>query len=119
MPANRLVSVKTPQTIAEPVVKPTSTPTMIIVPVYASGGPLSGWKLQFTLRWDATMKPMPAETEHDSVPTWTRRGCASATAAAASIAMPATDDKKDLGDTFLPQLTTISRLLTHPETERN
>jgi hypothetical protein len=48
---------------------------------------------------------MPAETEHDRVPTWTRRGCASATTAAASMAMPATADKKYLGDMFLPQLT--------------
>jgi hypothetical protein len=62
---------------------------------------------------------MPAETEHDRVPTWTRRGWASAATAVASIAMPATDDKKDLEDTFLPQLTTISRLLTNPETDRN
>jgi len=30
---NRFVSVKTPQTIAELVVKPTSTPTMVSVPV--------------------------------------------------------------------------------------
>ena len=33
MPANLLVLVNTPQTIAEPVVKPTSTPIMVIVPV--------------------------------------------------------------------------------------
>jgi hypothetical protein len=45
---------------------------------------------------------MPAETEHDRFPTWTRRGCASATAAATSIAMPVTGAKKDLGDMFLP-----------------
>jgi hypothetical protein len=31
--AGKSVSVKTPQTIAEPVVKPTSTSTMVIVPV--------------------------------------------------------------------------------------
>jgi hypothetical protein len=33
MPENLLVLVNTPQTIAEPVVKPTSTPTMVMVPV--------------------------------------------------------------------------------------
>jgi hypothetical protein len=45
---------------------------------------------------------MPAETEHDKVPTWTRRGCASAAAAVASIAMLANGAKKDLGIMFLP-----------------
>jgi len=54
------------------------------------------------MRCEATMRPMPAETEQDSVPTWTRLGCASATTAAASVAMPATADKRDLGDMFFP-----------------
>src|SRR5436190_2537956 len=48
---------------------------------------------------------MPAETEHDRVPTWTRRGCASATTAA-STAMPTTDDQRNLGDMFFPSLNT-------------
>jgi hypothetical protein len=50
------------------------------------------------------MRPMPAETEHDRVPTWTRRGCASAAAAAATIAMPTIGAKKDLRDIFFPSL---------------
>ena len=53
------------------------------------------------LRCEATINPIPAETEHERLPTWTRRGCASAATAAASIAMAAIQ-AKNLGDIFLP-----------------
>ena len=68
------------------------------------------------------MRPMPAETEHERVPTWTRRGCASAPAAVASIAMLAIGAKKDLAIMFLPpavlKLTTRTRFTHSLENQR-
>ena len=68
------------------------------------------------------MRPIPAETEHERVPTWTRRGCASAAAAVTSIAMPATGAKKDLAIMFLPsavlKLTTRTRFTHSLENQR-
>src|SRR6516164_6318509 len=58
------------------------------------------------------MRPIPAETEHDRFPTWTRRGCASAAATAASIAMLAIGAKKDLRDIFFTSLPLPSPKLT-------
>src|SRR5262249_57780995 len=81
------------------------------------GGALEGWSLKFNLGWDEMFGPIPAETEHERLPTWTRRGCASAAATAASIAMLAIGAKKDLRDIFflpsaVPKLTTRTRF-TH------
>jgi hypothetical protein len=57
--------------------------------------------VQFTLRCEATINPIPAETEQARVPTWTRRGCASAATTTANIAMAAME-AKNLGDIFFP-----------------
>jgi hypothetical protein len=65
------------------------------------------------------INPIPAETEQDRVPTWTRLGCASAATVAASIVMAAIE-AKNLEDIFLPlvaqELTAKRKVseITHP-----
>ena len=62
-----------------PVVKPMSTPIVVIVPVYPSSGS-PGWllKTQFKLFCEPRTRPMLDDIEQVSVPTWTCRGSAAA-----------------------------------------
>ena len=56
-----------------------------------------------------TLRPIPAETEHERLPTWTRRGCASAAATAVAIVDQARD--RTLGSICARPMSSVRKFL--------
>src|SRR6516162_10565008 len=85
-----MLSVNTAHTITPPPVAPTSSPNLLIDPLYTCGGPAgSGANVQATDFCDPMMKLMPAEISQVSTPArtrWAAAGSADATASASAAA---------------------------------